>query len=336
MKQYFIKTLNGMGLGLFSSLVIGTILQQIGIVTNIELLQSIGIMAKNMMGAAIGVGVAYSIGAPSLVIFSCVVVGIIGAGSINIIDGVSTLSIGDPAGAYIASLIGSELGKRLYRNGGLDIIIVPAATILLGGIIGVFISPIISYFISMIGQAINNATELQPIYMGAIVSVIVGLVLVSPISSAALAIGLGLDGIAAGAAVAGCACQMIGFGVISYRENKLSGLISQGLGTAKIQFPNVVKNPLILVPTTITSAIVGSLSASVFKMKCNSTGAGMGTSGLVGQIQTIDVMGIEALMPIILVHFVLPALISIIISEYMRKKKYIGFNDMRLYVMEKI
>jgi len=226
LKQYFIKTLNGMGLGLFASLVIGTILQQIGILTNIELLQTIGIMAKNMMGAAIGVGVAYYLGASSLVMFSCVVVGMIGAGSISIVEGVSTLSIGDPAGAYIASLIGAEVGNKLYRNGGLDIIIIPAVTIVIGGVMGVFVSPIISGMIGIIGQAINKSTELQPLYMGPIVAVIVGLVLVSPISSAALAIGLGLDGMAAGAAVAGCACQMVGFGVVSYKENGFSGLIS--------------------------------------------------------------------------------------------------------------
>ncbi|MGL5315953.1 MAG: PTS transporter subunit IIC [Peptostreptococcaceae bacterium] len=330
MKQYFIKTLNGMGLGLFASLVIGTILQQIGILTNIQVLITIGIIAKNMMAAAIGVGVAYSLGAPSLVIFSSVVVGMIGAGSINIVDGVSTLSIGDPAGAYIASLIGAEVGRRLYRNGGLDIIVVPAGTIVVGGIVGIFVSPIISSIILVIGQGINKATELQPLFMGSIVSAIVGLVLVSPISSAALAIGLGIDGIAAGAAVTGCACQMIGFGVISYRENGLSGLISQGLGTAKIQFPNVVKNPLILIPTTLTSIIVGGIASSLFNLRCNSTGAGMGTSGLVGQIQTISVMGKEAILPIIIVHFALPAIISLIISEYMRKKDYIRFNDMKL------
>ncbi|HSQ90139.1 PTS sugar transporter subunit IIC [Romboutsia sp.] len=334
MKQYFIKTLNGMGLGLFASLVIGTILQQIGIVTNIELLQTIGIMAKNMMGAAIGVGVAYSLGAPSLVIFSCVVVGMIGAGSISIVDKVSTLSIGDPVGAYIASLIGVEVGKRIHVNGGLDIITVPSVTIVIGGLVGIFVSPIISGMIGIIGQAINRATELQPLYMGPIVAVIVGLVLVSPISSAALAIGLGLDGIAAGAAVAGCACQMVGFGVISYKENGFSGLISQGLGTAKIQFPNVVKNPRILIPTTIASIIVGALSARVFAIRSNSTGAGMGTSGLVGQIQAIDVMGTNALLPILLLHFILPALISIIISEYMRKKGYIKLNDMKLYKID--
>ena len=330
MKQYFIKTLNGMGLGLFSSLVIGTILQQIGILTNIQLLITIGIIAKNMMAAAIGVGVAYSLGAPSLVIFSSAVVGMIGAGSVNIVEGVSTLSIGDPAGAYIASLIGTEVGRRLYRNGGLDIIVVPAGTIVVGGIVGIFVSPIISSIILIIGQGINKATELQPLFMGAIVSSIVGLVLVSPISSAALAIGLGLEGIAAGAAVTGCACQMIGFGVISYKENGFSGLISQGLGTAKIQFPNVVKNPLILIPTTLTSLIVGAIAASLFQIKCNSTGAGMGTSGLVGQIQTIAVMGSEALIPIILVHFILPAITSLIICEYMRKKGFIRFNDMKL------
>lgn len=334
MKKLFVKTLNGMGLGLFASLVIGTILQQIGILIDFPMLQGVGMMAKNMMGAAIGVGVAYSLGASSLVLFSCVVVGMIGAGSINIVDGVSTLSIGDPAGAYIASLIAAMVGKKVLKNGGLDIIVVPAVTIVLGGITGIFISPIISNFIGIIGDTINRATGLQPIYMGAIVAVIVGMVLVSPISSAALAIGLGLDGIAAGAAVAGCACQMIGFGIISYRENGFMGFISQGFGTAKIQFPNVVRNPLILVPTTISSAIIGAISARVFAIQCNSTGAGMGTSGLVGQIQTLNVMGKDGIIPIIIVHFILPMVLSFVICEYMRRKGYIKENDMKLNKMD--
>ena len=157
-----------------------------------------------------------------------------------------------------------------------------------------------------------------------------GIILTLPISSAAISISLGLSGLAAGASLVGCCCNMIGFAVISYRENKIGGLISQGIGTSMIQIPNIIKNPKIWIPVIISSAILGPISTTVLKMECDSIGAGMGTSGLVGQVSTLTVMGKQAMIPIVIMHFILPALISLIISEYMRKKGYIKDGDMKL------
>ncbi len=330
MREYLTKTLNGMALGLFSSLIIGLILKQIGDVSGFEDIALFGKIAQYMMGPAIGAGVAYSLGAPPLVIFASLITGAIGAGTVNIVDAVANLRIGDPVGAFVASLIAAEIGRLLSGKTSIDIVLIPAIVILVGGFVGIFIAPILSSMMSSIGSLINKATELKPIPMGIIVSVTMGIILTLPISSAALSIALGLNGLAAGAALVGCCCQMIGFAVASYRENKLGGLISQGLGTSMLQVPNLIKNPMIWLPPIITSAILGPLSTTVFHMKTNSIGAGMGTSGLVGQISTIAVMGKSAMVSIIILHFVLPAVITLIISEFMRNKGYIRDGDMKL------
>ncbi|MEJ8554665.1 PTS transporter subunit IIC [Tepidibacter sp. Z1-5] len=330
MREYLTKTLNGMALGLFSSLIIGLILKQIGDISGFEDVVLFGKIAQYMMGPAIGAGVAYSLGAPPLVIFASLITGAIGAGTVNIVDGVASLRIGDPVGAFVASLIAAEIGRLISGKTSIDIVLIPAMVILVGGFVGIFIAPILSSMMSGLGSFINKATELKPIPMGIIVSVTMGIILTLPISSAALSIALGLNGLAAGAALVGCCCQMIGFAVASYRENKVGGLISQGLGTSMLQVPNLIKNPLIWLPPIITSAILGPLSTTLFHMKTNSIGAGMGTSGLVGQISTIAVMGKSAMLSIIILHFVLPAVITLIISEFMRNKGYIRDEDMKL------
>ncbi|MCT4508567.1 MAG: PTS sugar transporter subunit IIC [Tepidibacter sp.] len=330
MREYLTKTLNGMALGLFSSLIIGLILKQIGDISGLDNIVLFGKIAQYMMGPAIGAGVAYSIGAPPLVIFASLITGAIGAGSVNIVDGVAALRIGDPVGAFIAALIAAEVGRLISGKTSIDIVLIPAIVIIIGGFVGVFIAPILSTMMRAIGSFINRATELKPIPMGIVISVTMGIILTLPISSAALSIALGLNGLAAGAALVGCCCQMIGFAVISYRENKIGGLISQGLGTSMLQVPNLIKNPLIWIPPIISSAILGPLATTVFHMKTNSIGAGMGTSGLVGQISTIAVMGKSAMPSIIILHFVLPAIITLAISEIMRKKEYIKDGDMKL------
>ncbi|MDF2613293.1 MAG: sugar transporter subunit [Clostridia bacterium] len=330
MKNSMIKSLNGMGIGLFATLVVGTILSQIGNLFHLDLLVQLGSIAKVLMGGAIGAAVAYSLEAPPLVIFSCIVTGSIGAGAVQIVDTNTIIKVGDPAGAYVASLITAIIGKKIAGKTKVDIILVPMVCILVGGITGTFVSPIITQFTSWIGFIINRATELQPFYMGAIVSTIMGLVLISPISSAALAASLGLSGLAAGAAVVGTSCQMIGFAIASFKENGVEGLIAQGLGTAKIQFGNIVKNPLIAVPSTTASFILGIFSTTLFKMTSNKIGAGMGTSGLVGQIQTVAEMGPASIGKIIILHFILPALISFGVAYVMKKKDYIKTDDMLL------
>lgn len=329
-QQYSINVLNFMAQGLFSSLIIGLILKQFGDKLGIPMLTDFGRMAQFMMGPAIGAAVAYGVKAPVLSVFSSIITGALGAGTIFLSGSIYAIKIGEPVGALVAALVGAEAGKLIHGKTKLNIILVPATTIIVGGLTSIFVSPFMSSVMTALGQMVNYATELQPIPMGILVSTIMGMVLTLPISSAALAIALKLDGLAAGAATVGCCAQMVGFAVASYRENKLGGLISQGLGTSMLQVPNIVKNPLIWIPPTIASAILGPIAAAVFKMKSNAVGAGMGTSGLVGQFATIDVMGMQSLPLIIILHVVAPAIITIIVSEYMRKKGWIKDGDMKL------
>lgn len=330
-KEYAINVLNFMAQGLFASLIIGLILKQIGEKAGIPILLTLGTAAQLFMGPAIGASVAFGVKAPSLAVFSSIITGALGAQTLSMTSaGTYTLKIGEPAGALVAALIGAEAGKLIKGKTKLDIILVPATTIIVGGVTSIFISPVISSFMSGLGQMINYATELQPIPMGIIVSTAMGMILTAPISSAAIAISLKLDGLAAGAAAVGCSAQMIGFAVASYRENKLGGLIAQGLGTSMLQVPNIVRNPLIWIPPTLASAILGPIASTIFKMKNTPVGAGMGTSGLVGQFATIDAMGMGSLPSIIILHFIAPAILTLIIAEYMRKKGWIKFGDMKL------
>ncbi|MEJ6951482.1 PTS transporter subunit IIC [Natronospora cellulosivora (SeqCode)] len=331
LKDYFIKTLNGMALGLFSSLIIGLILKQIGTYLNIDSLVYFGEVAQYLMGPAIGAGVAYSLGIAPLGIFSAVIVGAIGAGTVReMSQHAFSLQIGEPVGAFVAALIAAEFCRLIQGKTKLDIILIPAGTIIVGGLTGLSFAPIAAEFIGAIGAFINAATELHPIPMGIIVSISMGMMLTLPISSAAMAISLGLSGLAAGAATVGCSAQMIGFAIASYRENKFGGFLAQGFGTSMLQIPNIIKNPIIWIPPIITSAILGPISTVLFRMENSPVGAGMGTSGLVGQVATLEVMGSDARVPILLLHFILPALITLFISEYMRRKGYINKGDMLL------
>lgn len=335
-RNYLTKTLNGMALGLFSSLIIGLILKQIGELAGITMLANFGKFAQVMMGPAIGAAVAYSVKASPLGIFASMVAGVIGAGSIKFLEtGQMAITIGEPMGAFVSGLIAAEFSKLIAGKTKVDIVIVPALTIIVGGLVGVSISPVIASFMKAIGEVINTATELQPIPMGIIVSVIMGIVLTLPISSAALAISLGLSGIAGGASLVGCCCNMIGFAAISYRENGFGGAIAQGLGTSMLQVPNIIKNPKIWIPPIVASAILGPISTTLLKMESNSVGAGMGTSGLVGQFGAYAEMSDSVttttfLIMVAAMHFILPALIALAVSEWMRKKNWIKPGDMKL------
>ncbi len=331
-KEQFIKSLNGMALGLFSSLLIGLIMKQIGGLLSFPLLVEFGTIAQSLMGPAIGVGVAYSLDAPALGVFSAAIVGAIGAGSINFKEGVSIITIGEPVGAYIASLLGVFVSKFFNRDSSFKILSIPFTTIFVGGLVGIYISPGISYTMSLIGEVINRATELNPIPMGILVSAIMGILLTLPISSAAISISLGLSGLAAGASVVGCSAQMVGFAIISYRDNGFGGLLAQGLGTSMLQITNIVKNPKIWIPPIVSSMILGPVSTYFLKMENNMLGAGMGTSGLVGQIAAFETMGFskETFILITLMHFVLPGLLSYTIYRFMYKKGWIKDQDMKL------
>lgn len=331
-RDYLVKIFNGMAWGLFASLLIGLIIKQLGVLLNIELLATFGEIAQRLMGPAIGAGVAFSVGAPPLGIFASVITGAIGAGTIMFEGGEALIQIGEPVGAFIAALLGAEFSKLISGKTKVDIVLVPLATILIGGLVGHYIGPVVSSFMALIGNIINKAVALHPFPMGIAVSVLMGIILTLPISSAAVAISLGLSGLAAGASTVGCAAQMIGFAVASYRENGFGGFIAQGIGTSMLQISNIIKNPKIWIPATLTSAILGPISTIVFKMESNASGAGMGTSGLVGQFATIEVMGTggDVLIKILLLHFLFPAIITLLISEWMRKAGYIKHGDMKL------
>lgn len=319
-KRYGVDALGAMALGLFSSLIVGLILKVIGEKAGLDFLVEFGKQAISMTGPAIGVAVAYGLGAPPLVLFASVITGMAG------------YDLGGPVGAFIAAVLGAEFGKIVSKETKVDIIVTPAVTILVGVTAGMLVGPPVAAFMKWLGIIIMNATELAPVPMGILVSTLMGMILTLPISSAAIGIMLSLGGIAAGAATVGCSAQMVGFAVASYRENGWGGLFSQGLGTSMLQIPNIVKNPLIWIPATVASAIVGPLATTILPMENIAVGSGMGTAGLVGQFGTIEAMGLSGLVlfKIALLHFILPAIITLLVSEIMRKKGWIKFGDMKL------
>lgn len=318
--RYGIKALGAMAQGLFASLIVGLILEVLGREIGIPILVEFGDVAKGMMGPAIGVAIAYGLQAPPLVIFTSVATGMAGA------------QLGGPVGAFLAAVVGAEFGKAISKETKLDIVITPSTVIITGLLTARFVGPVIAALMTGLGEVIMRATELHPIPMGVAVSVLMGMALTLPISSAAIGIMLGLSGLAAGAATVGCSAQMIGFAVMSYKENGFGGLVSQGLGTSMLQIPNIVKNPYIWVPPTLAGAILGPIATTLIPMENSPIGSGMGTAGLVGQFGTVEVMGRGALAPIILLHFILPALLTLAIAQFMRKRNLIKGDDLKLEV----
>lgn len=334
MKNYIIKILNGMAMGLFSSLLIGLILKQVGTLINWDLLVTFGKIAQLLAAPAIGAGIAHAIGAPGLVIFSSMVSAIMGAGAIKFIGADPIITTGEPVGAMVAALISSEVGRRLAGKTKFDIIILPASVIIIGGMVGKYASPYIATAINEVGQILNFATQQEPFLMGIIISLVMGILLTLPTSSAAIGISFKLSGLAAGASVAGCAAHMVGFAVASFEDNGFSGLISQGLGTSMLQIPNIVKKPIIMLPPILTSIIVGPLSTILFKMQATPEGSGMGTSGLVGQFSTYALMGKSGILGIIILHFLLPAILSYIFTKFMKRHGWIKKGDMKLNIIK--
>ncbi len=348
LNHVFIDGLSGMALGLFATLIIGTIIQQIGNLiggTVGDTLYLFGKAASVMTSAGIGIGVAYKFKEPVYVTLSAATAGMVGGYASKILAGtligeggvVVLAGPGEPLGAFIAAIVGIELGHLVAGRTKIDLLVTPFVTIVTGSAVGLLVGPPITRFMTGLGAIINWGTEQQPFLMGIVVSVLMGMILTLPISSAALGIILNLSGLAAGAAVVGCCCNMVGFAVASYRENKIGGLLAQGVGTSMLQVPNIVRKPVIWLPAIISSAILGPVSTLVFHMTSNATGSGMGTAGLVGQIMTYQVMT-ETLPPVVvlaeiaLMHFILPAIISLAVSEVMRKKAWIKFGDMKLDV----
>ena len=345
LNRIFIDGLTGMAQGLFATLIVGTIIQQIGTLIggNLgDMIFLLGKVAAAFTGAGIGVGVAYRFKESPLVVISAAIAGMIGAFASKLlagavlVDGAIVLAgPGEPLGAFLAAYVGIEVGHLVSGKTKVDILVTPIMTIGAGSVVGLILGPPISEFMLALGELINWGTEQQPFLMGIIVSVLMGMILTLPISSAALGVILNLSGLAAGAATVGCCCNMVGFAVASYRENKFGGLVAQGIGTSMLQVPNIVRKPIIWLPAILSSAILGPVGTVVLGMTNNATGSGMGTAGLVGQIMTWQTMiATEApsvvLFKIILIQIVLPAIVTLLISEFMRKKKWIKFGDMKL------
>ena len=341
LNHIFIDGLSGMALGLFSTLIIGTIIGQIGTLVGNEIgtyLIAISSVAKTVTGAGIGVGVAAKFKQGPLVTVSAAVAGMIGAFPALGMESFALGKAGEPLGAFVAALIGIECGRLVAGRTKIDIILTPLVSICTGAAAGFIVGPPISNFMKWLGNLVTINVEASPILGGIAVSVLMGMILTLPISSAALGVSMGLTGLAAGAATIGCCCQMVGFAVASYRENKFGGFIAQGIGTSMLQVPNILRRPLIWLPPIISSAILGPIASAVLHMVSTPIGSGMGSAGFVGQIAAYGAMletGMSskvALIQIIIMHFVLPAVVTLIFSEGMRKAGWIKDGDMKLEV----
>lgn len=334
-KRYFIDAMSSMASGLFASLLIGTIVSTLGQQLNIQVLTDIGNFAKGVAGPAMAVSIAYALQAPPLVLFSMLAVG----SAANSLGGA-----GGPLAVFFIAIVATELGKLVSKETKVDILVTPLVSICSGVFLSIWCAPYIGKAASAIGNLIMWATELHPFIMGILVSVIVGMVLTLPISSAAICAALSLTGLAGGAAVAGCSAQMIGFAVMSYRENKVGGLVSQGLGTSMLQMGNIVRNPRIWIPATLASAVTGPIATCVFNLRMNgeAIASGMGTCGLVGQIGVYSgwvndiASGAKASITamdwvgLVLVCFILPAVLSEVFCLILRKIGWIKEGDLKL------
>lgn len=315
LKRYFVDAMSFMALGLFSSLIVGLIISQLAKIPGLAVLSSFsGVLAASspVVGGAIGAAIAYGLKSKPLVVFSCIAVGAFG------------YELGGPVGAYVAALVANEISRLVSGKTKIDIVVTPLVTIIAGGFVSTFVGPYLSEFMSGLGELINAATQLHPFPMGITVSVLVGLALTAPISSAALCIMLGIDGIAAGAAAVGCAAQMVGFAVTSFKANGVGGLVSQGVGTSMLQFGNIMRHPQIILAPTLAGAVLGPVSTCVLKMTNTPTGAGMGTSGLVGQFGAYSAMadsfgGTESIVLIVIMHVLAPALLSLFFHLIFKK-----------------
>ncbi len=337
-KGYFVDAMSAMALGLFASLLMGTIFGTVAkyipdgnvIKDYFNLLAGAG----GATGAVIGVAIANSLKAPPLVLLSAGVVGMFGNayGMTFMVDGVAKSVTAGPAGAFIAVLLAVEIGKLVSKATKVDILVTPAVTLGVGGLASMLLCPAVSYCMYWLGAFVNYATELMPLLMGIVISVVVGIVLTLPISSAALCAMIGITGLAGGAAAVGCCAQMVGFAVISFRENKWGGIVAQGLGTSMLQMGNIVKKPVIWVAPTLAAAVTGPISTCLFKLECTGVSAGMGTCGLVGPIGIFADMGFTptSIIGVILLCVAAPAVLSIIFNEIMRKLGWIKTGDMAL------
>ena len=314
-----------MAMGLFCSLILGLIIKQIAQIPGLDLLDDIAALLQSapVVGGAIGLAIALGLKKASLVTISAVAVGALG------------YQFGGPIGAYLASIVGIEAGALVSKRTPVDIIITPLVAVLAGGVFAKYCCAPINEWVMSLGDMINRATMLNPFSMGIIVSVSVGCILTLPISSAAICISIGIGGLAAGAATAGCCAQMIGFAVISYKDNGIGGLVSQGLGTSMLQIGNIARKPVIWLAPTLSAAILGPISTMWLKMTNNAAGAGMGTAGLVGPLGCWDTMAPTTdhgllLTEIICLYFIAPALLSLLFHFIMKRLGWVKDGDMKI------
>ena len=351
----FVDGMSGMALGLFATLIIGTIIENVGKLIGGSFgtyIIIIGQVAKFMMGAGIGLGMGYKLKKAPLVSISAGVVGLLASfaatalkqgaikflfwnGAVSSATPTYTTSVGEPLCAFIAAFVALEVGALVSGKTKIDIIVTPLVGILSGAVVALLLGLPLSEFIAFLSRIIEKAGQQQPLLMGILVAVLMGVFLTLPISSAAIGVMLQLNGTVAGAAVVGCCCHMVGYAVMSFRENKWGGLVAQGIGTSMLQMPNLVKKPILWLPPVIASAILGPIASVVLGMTSTPVGSGMGTAGLVGVIETFTAMSATqhwaiVLLQIVGIDIIAPAVICLLISEFMRKKGWIKFGDLKL------
>lgn len=342
-KTYFVDAMSTMALGLFASLlmatIFGTVLKYVpeGNILHdlLSMLSRYAPASGGATGVILGVAVAYALKAPPLVLFACGVVGLCGNDMLTVItaaDGVLKSVSAGPAGAFLCVLVACEVGKLVSKETKVDILVTPAVTLTVGMLIAMLVCPTVAYLMYWLGYFINYATTILPFFMGIVISVVVGIVLTLPISSAALCAMIGISGIAGGAATVGCCAQMVGFAVASFRENGWGGVVAQGIGTSMLQMGNIVKKPIIWIPATLTAAIVGPVSTCLFKLECTGVSAGMGTCGFVGPIGVFADMGFTPMSigGVLVCCIALPAVLSLLFSELMRRFGWIQMGDLKL------
>ncbi|MGA9227541.1 MAG: PTS sugar transporter subunit IIC [Mesobacillus sp.] len=335
MKDYIMprvfKASTGIAQGIFVTLGIGLLIKNIGANFGIDALVQIGTIATSLMAPAVGAGVALMLGANALVIFSAMIAAAVGAGALTITEAGVLIKAGEPIGALLTATIATYVGKRITGKTPLDMMVIPLGTILVAGFAGLWLSTVIAPILTTVGGVIKASTAGSPLLSSIILAMVWGLFLISPASSVALAMALDLSGIAGGAALAGCAAHFIGFSIISWKENQLGGILAQGVCTPKVQLPNITKNPYILVPTLIASAIVGPISALIFKIEAGKEIAGMGLSSFVAPLQLLTSYDLGFIIPAMLVTYILvPAAISYGIYYLLKKTGKIKENDLRL------
>ena len=351
----FVDGMSGMALGLFATLIIGTIIENVGNLIGGSFgryIIIIGQVAKFMMGAGIGLGMGYKLKKAPLVSISAGVVGLLASFAAKALRGEAInfllymnmasstppkyiTSVGEPLTAFIAAFVAVEVGALVSGKTKVDIIVTPLVAILSGATIALLLAIPLSEFIAFLSRIIQKSGEQQPFLMGVLVAVLMGIFLTLPISSAAIGVMLQLNGVVAGAAVVGCCCHMVGYAVMSFRENKWGGLVAQGVGTSMLQMPNLVRKPILWLPPIIASAILGPISSVALGMTSTAVGSGMGTAGLVGVIETFTAMSANqhwalVLLQIVGIDILAPAVICLAISEFMRKKGWIKFGDLKL------